>query len=66
MASSACEGNGEDKSEVYLATCGLCRWRLNLIRGLNPMINGIHEMRKYGVEMTLHIGYQFGDFDLCT
>jgi len=49
---------------VYLTGCGLCRWRLNCIRSLNPMIDGIYKMRKYGVKITLHMGHPFGDFDL--
>lgn len=50
---------------AYLLGCGLRRWRLSSIDGLNPMMNSIYEMREYGVEITLHIGYQFGDVDLC-
>ena len=41
---------------AYLARCRLLRWRLNCIHGLNPTIDGIYEMRKYGVEISLHMG----------
>jgi hypothetical protein len=50
---------------AYLARCGLRRWMLDCVCGLNPSINSIYEVRKYGVEITLHKGCPFGDFDLC-
>lgn len=50
---------------MYLAGRRPHRWRLNCIRGLNPMINSIYEMRKHGVEITLHMGCPFRYFDLC-
>ena len=50
---------------MYLTGCRLHRWRLDCIRGLNPMIDGVYQMRKYGVEIILYMGYPFGDFDLC-
>jgi hypothetical protein len=31
---------------------------------LDPMIGGVYQMGEYGVEITLHMSYQFGDYDL--
>lgn len=65
MNSKFSERNGEDTFEAYLVGCRLCRWRLNCIRRMILIINSVDEMRKYGAKMALHIGNQFGNFDLC-
>jgi hypothetical protein len=48
----------------YLAGCGLLRWNLNNVGSLNLMIDGVYQVGKNGVEITLHMIYQLLDFNL--